>query len=124
MVLFLSFFSIITSYYAIVFTVAVKKVVVEEHLHGIPHNFHSDTPSIASSYTGKSSATGRASSRGTARSNVSGHMATNLDTTGKIIELEDEGDEFGGLGATGHMFDMLQKSVSSYSKLVFCIIYL
>ena len=51
-------------------------------------------------------------------------MAANLDTTGKIIELEEEGDEFGGLGATGHMFDMLQKSVSSYSKLVFYIIYL
>jgi hypothetical protein len=93
----------------------VKKIAADDH-HNIPHAFSNDAPSVSSAMTGKSSANGRASSRassrGTARTNAtsSGHANNTLDTTGKIIEL-DEGDEFAALGTTGYLFDMLQKSV-------------
>jgi hypothetical protein len=91
-------------------------MTAEEH-HGIPHAFSSDTPSISSGYTGKSSANGRASSRASSRgtgrtAGTTGHLpAGAIDNTGKIIELDEEGDEFGAFGTTGYMFDMLQKSV-------------
>ncbi len=97
--------------------VAVKKITVEEH-HGIPHAFNSETPSISSGYTGKSSANGRASSRassrGTARTSGTTGTGHVVDSTGKIIELDEEGDEFAAFGTTGYMFDMLQKSVRFY----------
>ena len=104
--------------------VAVRKIVAEEH-HGIPHAFNSETPSLASGYTGRSSATGtgrgssRASSRGTSKS--TGHGGNNaVDSTGKIIELDEDGEEFGTFGSTGYMFDMLQKSVR-FSNLLFYV---
>lgn len=107
--------------------VAVKKVSAEEH-HGIPHTFNSETPSLSSGYTGKSSANGRvssrASSRGTARTGATGKLQ-DADTTGKIIELEDDGEgDFADLGATGYMFDMLQKSVrfSTFSTFTFTLV--
>jgi hypothetical protein len=105
-------------------TVAVKKISADDH-HNIPHAFSNEAPSVSSAMTGKSSANGRGSSRassrgGTARTNAtSGSHANNaLDTTGKIIEL-DEGDEFAALGTTGYLFDMLQKSVRTYSARTF-----
>ena len=106
----------------------MKKIVAEEH-HGIPHAFSSETPSLSSGYTGKSSANGgrggTASSRASSRNGgVRGGTATGRiqevgDAAGKIIELEDDGEgDFGNLGSTGTMFDMLQKSVSCCSCLV------
>jgi hypothetical protein len=98
--------------------VAVKKVAADEH-HGIPHSFANDTPSLGSAYTGRSSATGtgrgssrNGSSRGSNRTSGS-RMKEDLDVAGKIIELDDEDGEgsFANLGATGQMFDMLQRSV-------------
>lgn len=94
-------------------------MAAEEH-HGIPHAFNSETPSLASGYTGRSSATGRGSSRASSRgtSKSTGHGANHaVDSTGKIIELDEEGEDFGTFGTTGHMFDMLQKSVSMQVKL-------
>jgi hypothetical protein len=104
----------------------VKKVSAEEH-HSIPHAFNSETPSLSSGYTGKSSANGRAissraSSRGTGRTagTTGSHLPGTVDATGKIIELDEEGDEFAAFGTTGYMFDMLQKSVSDHSHLSLC----
>eukprot|EP00598_Pedospumella_elongata_P007694 CAMPEP_0184976798 /NCGR_PEP_ID=MMETSP1098-20130426/7695_1 /TAXON_ID=89044 /ORGANISM="Spumella elongata, Strain CCAP 955/1" /LENGTH=565 /DNA_ID=CAMNT_0027499735 /DNA_START=41 /DNA_END=1738 /DNA_ORIENTATION=+ len=94
-------------------TVAVKKVAPDEQK--IPHSFSNETPSVSSSYTGRSSNTGRGSSRGssrgTARTTGGAGKAHDADNTGKIIELEEDGEgDFAGLGSTGYMFDMLQKS--------------
>lgn len=94
----------------------MKKITAEEH-HGIPHSFNNDTPSLSSGYTGRSSGTGKASSRGSSRGTARTGMGgtgrlQDADTTGKIIELDEDGDgDFAGLGSTGYMFDALQKSV-------------
>jgi len=111
----------IITYFHYFFVVAVKKVAAEEH-HGIPHSFNNDTPSLSSGYTGRSSGTGkassRASSRGTARTNGGTGRLQDADVTGKIIELDEDVDgDFAGLGSTGYMFDMLQKSVSTFHQL-------
>ncbi len=72
---------------------------------------HSNTPSV-SSY--RSSNTGRSKNTSSNRS----HRSTNSkhadgdDKTGKIFDLDNEfGGEVGGFGATGYLFDMLQKAV-------------
>ena len=41
--------------------------------------------------------------------------SANLDQTGKIIELADEGDDFSNLNSTGPLFDQLQRTVYIHS---------
>lgn len=93
---------------------STRKVVNDPNAfrRGVPSS-HSNTPSV-SSY--RSSATGRSrntSSNRSYRSTNSKHTDRD-DKTGKIFDLENEFEgEVGGFGATGYLFDMLQKAVSS-----------
>jgi hypothetical protein len=90
--------------------VAVKKIALEEP--HIPHTF-SDTPSV-SSYGGTGSHRSRSSSRSSKGRGGSAPMriSENQDKAGQIIELDEDGDgDFGNLGSTGFMFDLLQKTV-------------
>eukprot|EP00601_Ochromonadales_sp_CCMP2298_P028920 CAMPEP_0173339008 /NCGR_PEP_ID=MMETSP1144-20121109/8114_1 /TAXON_ID=483371 /ORGANISM="non described non described, Strain CCMP2298" /LENGTH=276 /DNA_ID=CAMNT_0014284845 /DNA_START=51 /DNA_END=879 /DNA_ORIENTATION=- len=90
-------------------TVAVKKIALEEP--HIPHSFSSETLSV-SSYGGTGSHRSRSSSRSSrGRGSAPMRISENQDKAGQIIELDEDGDgDFGNLGSTGFMFDLLQKT--------------
>lgn len=94
-------------------TVAVKKVVVDEGFN-IQHARSNDTPSVSSSHTyrSKQSKGSTSSKRSGGRLGTGGSsMGTDLDATGRIIELDEDLDgDFANLSATGFMFNMLQKN--------------
>ncbi len=94
--------------------VATRRVMAEEKSFRRTVPATSGTPSV-SSY--RSSATGR--SRGTtgnkSHRSVHSRQSERDDKTGQIMELEDDLDaEFGDFGATGYMFNMLEKAVSGH----------
>ena len=91
---------------------STRKVVAEENSfrRSVPAS-HSNTPSVSSF---RSSATGRSrTTTGTRGHRAASKQSDRNDKTGQIMELEGDLDaEFGELGATGYMFNLLEKAVS------------
>lgn len=78
--------------------------------------------SVSSGLTGRSSSKRSMASASSRRSTGKPPGAEGLDKTGKIIELDEDIDgEFSNLGATGFMFDMLQKMVHRLSVIHFLL---
>eukprot|EP01034_Spumella_vulgaris_P028988 gene28988-35953_t len=73
-------------------------------------------PSSIDSWARGAGTGGTRSRYGSEKGHNAGH-ANNMDKTGQIVELDDDPDaDFGNLGSTGALFDMLQKTLEKASK--------